>query len=279
MRGLTIKVFKKFSLVFIILIAVSYCSGCIMPKRTEPLRNEEREVGDFIVWFYDDYCEIKGTTEQGNHKRFLVVPEFIDGVKVKSLGYNSILGAMDIYSPDAITHPDIESELLEKIYFESAIEVYPFLENNLLRPNLKKIMYPVVEEGRGIYGNVYYPRSVYENAVRTGDSMYIDCKYPANVSYYYNYENKDDNYYFIDDCNYGGTIEFIPNDPVREGFSFGGWYKEKECLNKWDFETDTLPKEKVEQKEIVQNGENILVEVPIYQETILYAQWIKLTEY
>ena len=71
----------------------------------------------------------------------------------------------------------------------------------------------------------------------------------------------------IDDYDYGEKIEFIPPDPEREWYTFEGWYKEPECINKWDFETDTLPEEVTETNE---NGE----EEVIYQETILYAKWV-----
>ena len=27
---------------------------------------------------------------------------------------------------------------------------------------------------------------------------------------------------------------------VNDGYTFDGWYKEKECINKWDFTVDTL---------------------------------------
>ena len=45
----------------------------------------------------------------------------------------------------------------------------------------------------------------------------------ANVSYYYNYEDAENyGYYWADDCDYGGKIEFIPEEPEREGYEFGG---------------------------------------------------------
>ena len=86
----------------------------------------------------------------------------------------------------------------------------------------------------------------------------------ANVSYYYNYENApNDGYYWIDNYNYGETIEYIPAIPVRDGYTFGGWYKETECINAWDFEIDTLPEVQYDEEEM-----------EIYQETKLYAKWI-----
>lgn len=31
-----------------------------------------------------------------------------------------------------------------------------------------------------------------------------------------------------------------PDDPVAEGYEFGGWYKDKECETQWDFENDKV---------------------------------------
>ncbi len=238
-------------------LCVFVFTGSTCLSDPEPLPYERREVGDFIVRFYDDYCEIEGTTEQGNSQRFLVIPEYIEGMKVKCLGYASIISNL---SP-AIIH----SEMLEKVYFESAIEI----SNSAFAQcdNLDKIMYPELDAYSFVVlvklgSDVYFPRIRYEtgymNSINTAS---------ANVSYYYNYKNENgDEYYWIDDCNYGSTIEFIPPAPEREGYVFGGWYKEPECINEWDFETDTLPEEKIE---INENGE----EEVVYQETILYAKW------
>lgn len=43
-----------------------------------------------------------------------------------------------------------------------------------------------------------------------------------------------------------------PNDPVKTGYAFAGWFKEAECKNSWNFEADTVS-----------------------QDTILYAKWIQ----
>ena len=91
----------------------------------------------------------------------------------------------------------------------------------------------------------------------------------ANVSYYYNYENAPfDGFYWLDD--YGDfndeIIKYPPANPVREGYEFAGWYKEPECLNKWNFETDLVPKKIYDP----------YLENFVYAETALYAKWNKI---
>ncbi|MBR2969233.1 MAG: InlB B-repeat-containing protein, partial [Clostridia bacterium] len=88
----------------------------------------------------------------------------------------------------------------------------------------------------------------------------------ANTCFMYNYcDAPNDGYFFINDFERGGLIENTPYEPTREGYVFAGWYKEPECINPWNFETDTLP-----EAEYDENGELVFVE------TILYAGWNKI---
>lgn len=242
---------------------------------TEELRfgYEDRESGDFVVRFYKDkdYCEIIGTTEQGNNQRFLIIPEYIEGVKVRALGCKSLLSG---FNPSNLTAPDIASDVIEKAYF--VIDI-PVSGNSFINcTKCQKVMYPTVNSdsdrlsGSGRGTNVYYPRKSFESVYGTNYTQGYR-RFPANVSYYYNYEGSaNDGYYWIDDCEYGSVIEYIPPEPKREGYEFGGWYKEAECINAWNFDTDTLPEEK---KELEAYGDGFR-EVTAYQETILYAKWV-----
>ena len=60
----------------------------------------------------------------------------------------------------------------------------------------------------------------------------------ANVSYHLNYD--ENNYYYIDYYESGEKICYIPPIPQRDGYTFGGWYKEADCINQWIFDTDTV---------------------------------------
>lgn len=53
-----------------------------------------------------------------------------------------------------------------------------------------------------------------------------------------------------------------PEKPKREGYTFGGWYKEAECINKWSFDMDKVPDKSYDEKG------NYL-----FSETRLYAKW------
>ncbi len=87
----------------------------------------------------------------------------------------------------------------------------------------------------------------------------------ANTSYLFNYEGApNDGYFFINEFGYGGKIENTPYQPIREGYTFGGWYKEAECKNEWKFDEDRLPQEKYDETGKVE-----------FVETQLFAKWIK----
>ena len=90
----------------------------------------------------------------------------------------------------------------------------------------------------------------------------------ANVVYNINYLNEEYKYHCVDNYAYSteekaSYITIIPPAPERNGYEFGGWYKESECITLWDFAVDTLP--------LVQYDED---KEEIFQETMLYAKWI-----
>lgn len=267
------KVLRLLIPIYLFCVVVFSLCGCnlMFSQPNYPHPNEyytEREVGDFVVYFFtSDTCEIRGTTEQGNTKRFLVIPKQIEDSSVNAFGTQLLM---------SITVPKITSTILEKVFIES--EEMRFWQSGEQPEctNFKKII--CLNECSHISTvaeiQVYYPKLICDNYNQ--DRPPSIPLIPANVSYYYNYEDAENNgYYWVDDCDYGGRIEYIPDEPKREGYEFGGWYKESECINQWNFQTDTLPEEKTEQKETFENGESVLTEVTVYQETILYAKWIK----
>ena len=223
--------------------------------------SRDEEWGYFTVKFYDDRetAYITGLTEEGQQQRFLVIPEEIDGVRVSTIGERPLL---QMWS--SLGSADICSDKLEKIYIPISIYILGGSFRN--SPNLEKA---IIITNEFIRGSVS-PAKIYCSNMQYLSFSAHSQEYNgrANVSYFYNYDIEENyGYYWIDDWDYGGKIEFIPPEPEREGYTFGGWYKEPECINKWDFETDVLPEERTE---INEKGE----EEVAYQETKLYAKWL-----
>ena len=98
-------------------------------------------------------------------------------------------------------------------------------------------------------------------------STVLEALAARNVVYNINYLNEEYKYHCVDNYAYSteekaSYITIIPPSPERNGYEFGGWYKESECINVWDFAVDTLP--------LVQYDEN---NAEMFQETVLYAKW------
>ena len=193
---------------------------------------------------------ITGLTESGKNKEIIIIPRKIDGLSVDQIGCGLHRWRKNYF---------ISSEKLKRLYIPFEVRI---CDATLLRcKNLqsvcmlsKKRYYPN-EETYAFITSYYY----HHNTEKHYNEDY------ANVSFMYNYDTYiDDGYYWIDNYDYGSLIEYVPYDPVRPGYTFGGWYKEKECINKWDFAVDALPEEKLDENREV-----------LYQETILYARWIE----
>ena len=202
--------------------------------------SRDEEWGYFTVKFYNDRetAYITGLTEEGQQQRFLVIPEEIDGVKVYTIGERPLL---QMWS--SIGYADICSDKLEKIYIPFSTEIISGSFRN--SSNLMKVV--SIRDDYYINGFEYSIKRCYSREVYIERGYTRDYYVMSNVSYFYNYETEENyGYYWIDDWDYGSKIEFIPPEPEREGYTFGGWYKEPECINKWDFETDVLPEERTE---------------------------------
>ena len=243
--------------------------GC----KKEPILNNN-EYFIYIVSQQRNEVGILGLTDAGKEQEYLVIPETIDGRKVAYIGCHTGLDVTEIMKQygDA-KYSQFQSEKLKKIFFVSDVEIiagWPvgyFIENI---PPFEAIFYISNREDTFNRPHVFFfcTSLIGETNLEEWDFLVKNpyyCNFAANVSYYYNYENaKNDGYYWIDNYEYGETIEYIPENPIREGYIFGGWYKEPECISAWDFTTDTLPEAQYDEQGI-----------RIYQETKLYAKWIK----
>lgn len=105
------------------------------------------------------------------------------------------------------------------------------------------------DAGKIVLNNENIIKMVDEKIIITNDIPY--CIYQlcsaeryiksANVEYHLNYETEKELFWF--DYSETGKVEksYEPvYEPKREGYEFAGWYKEPECINEWNFETDSF---------------------------------------
>ena len=217
----------------------------------------ENEYYIYQLNYSNDDIAIIGLTNIGKAQEYLVIPETIGEKKVTSIRdtFFDVDKVRKQYGDPV--NVNFASEKLKKIFIASSeIEVIEAaLSTGIVsaqkNPSFEAWFY-ISNENKDINHGFY----------RTS---FLSSKKTANVSYYYNYENApNDGYYWIDNYGYSKQIEYIPESPVRQGYTFGCWYKESGCFNVWDFETDTLPEVQYDER-----GKEV------YQETKLYAKWIK----
>lgn len=260
---------RKLRIAFVSLIAIVITFLCCTGAQCKARQTQPTKYGDFYYSIMTDdetgeqYIRLQGLTEQGQQKKYVIVPSEINGIKVRELNYR---GGAWYYEGN------LYSEQLEKIYLPYGIKVYRLAFNSCKKlKDLILFHIPDNIENINYYyavPNIYISSSLYDEE-EFGSSNLFECKYDinikfANVSFMYNFgDSPYAGYYWIDNLDYGTKIEYVPEDPVRDGYEFGGWYKEPECVTEWNFKEDTLPEQAV-----TDEGDEL------YQETRLYAKWI-----
>ena len=183
----------------------------------------------------------------------LYIPDEIDGISVTGIGHSAL---MMNYSATISG--------VEKVYFPWSISYSP--QRNI--EYTSEVKYIVSASTTTLIDEHYYPTFVIPYSSFVEYEKMVDNKeniIPANVSYLFNYaDSPNEGYFFIDLLEESGKLNKLPYDPKREEYIFDGWYKETECINKWNFDTDIVTIEYDE------NGERI------YEEICLYAKWIKI---
>ena len=238
------------------LCMICFCcalSGC----GSNPL--ERSEYGDYLYRVTNDsmhnHCiTIMELSDQGKQKETIVFPTEINDVLVKAFGdeFGFRIEGM------------IESENLKNVYMHSQIE--KFINEDMFNEIKDYVLYSGFSEDMSRYFSFYdticlsKDDNTWLNELESNHEIFDKIRY-ANVIYYYNYDNKAT--FFVDDCD-GTVVNVLPPNPYRKGYEFLGWYKEPECINKWDFENDIVPSKEYDEK-----GQYILKEIK------LYAKWGK----
>lgn len=105
-------------------------------------------------------------------------------------------------------------------------------EGNLIKSGVNFMGWNTALDGSG---KTYVPGS--SLVIGVGNTtLYAVWKDGYSVTFFENYSGGGTTIVFADN---GATIS-APEVPTRVGYTFGGWYKEPECSNAWNFDTDTV---------------------------------------
>ena len=197
---------------------------------------------------------IMGLSKKGQQEETIVIPSILNGKRVMSIGCRYDMGA---------EYAEFESEKLKTIYFPSGFSRVmtdgSFYEK---MPNVEKVFWgDIIYNGRLCYSSKTSLTYISQKNFYTDSHFKIagnDLSHfrLSNVVYYIN--DGTENTYFVDYVS-GAVVNVEPPTPYREGYKFKGWYKEVECINKWDFEKDEVP-----QIEYNSEGKEIFKEIKIY---------------
>lgn len=226
-------------LILAILIMASLVFGVLFMLRCS-FSDDDPEIcsyGDFLYIIVgensrfqdpeDTSVAIVGFTNEGLEKEVLDVPREIDGRPVHYIGLRDE-GFLRGYDSR-----HVHSENLRKIYIHDNIKELAYFYGSEVDVMSCSYDFAVRFEGEVLVNKIYVYAAVY--AANTYSEEFA----PANVAFMNNYSlDVNGGYYRLDNIAAGEKIP-VPPDPEREGYTFGGWYKEPECINEWDF--DELP--------------------------------------
>ncbi len=166
-------------------------------------------------------------------------PGQIEGYTVLQIGFSSGFG----FGGNGYLHTSGENGIIiERCYFPHTIKEVCNGYMHLTSGNLK-IFYCGEVVDLGILATdrdsiIYVPAERYEAFDNVLSEYYHGSLLKANVSYHLN--DNENSYYYIDYYENGEKISYIPPIPQRDGYTFGGWFKEADCTNQWNFEEDTI---------------------------------------
>lgn len=194
------------------------------------------------------YCKVidEKNIAVGNVKTYpksgaVFFPEKIENYTVSKIGFSSGLG----FGGNGYLETFSENETnIKRCYFPHTIKEVCSGYMSLSGGKGTKVFYcgEIIDLGnldvpyRAV--EIYVPSEKYASFKEVLSEYFGGSLLTANVSYHLNYDVNS--YYYIDYYENGEKILYIPPIPQRNGYTFGGWFKEADCINQWDFDNDTI---------------------------------------
>ncbi|MDE6411977.1 MAG: InlB B-repeat-containing protein [Clostridia bacterium] len=233
----------------LLLICLSGCKWLHndeMGKYDDPWKYKQQKGGFYYYvdkWdFGEDAAVILGLVSEMKEREELVIPEALGGYPVRQIGasHSTGLGTGPTY------YYGIRAKNTEKIVINHDCYLADF--------GIKQFEGDIIVNANvTIAGNMY---RWYESSEKKEDGKYYaanNIQINVELEKYYRFElfcyeqannvsyeamggNLKTFYTIVKD----GCYLNLPHDPVREGYNFGGWFKDEECLKEWNFEEDIV---------------------------------------
>ena len=244
---------KRLYAIILLCLTITCCfTGCLIKDLLERDFNDE----NFYYTIIDDNNVAVGSLNSYPESGVVFFPERVRNYTVSKLGFAGLWPGGNGYL-GWVTAP--EGIVMKRYYFPHTIKKVMSGYMSSSGGCWTKVFYcgEIINLGKlsaGDEAKIYVPLEKYDLFENELSEYLKGSLLKANVCYFLNYD--ENNYYYIDYYENGEKIMYIPPEPQRAGYSFGGWFKESDCINQWDFYTDTL-----------QLNEEV-------QEVKLYAKWI-----
>ncbi|NCA66613.1 MAG: hypothetical protein EOM87_00965 [Clostridia bacterium] len=185
------------------------------------------ESGYFRCLEVIDAVNIHGLTDLGKEQEEIAFPTEINGIDVFAIG--------TLYGSNYMSSNKLKKVFIPGGCIINRADLFRGCINLGETIFLSKTPPKQAPKDNTFGGNKYTASAFVDTYVSWGYKSIL----PANVSYMNNYSDEvNGGYYWVDDIAIHQKIKTIPYEPKREGYLFGGWYTEPECVNKWDFATD-----------------------------------------
>ena len=158
-------------------------------------------------------------TELGENQEVLVLPPVVENLPVKHIGKQQ-----RFFQP-IDTNALKLTNLQKKIYLPYSLSGQIWLTT-----------YTTVEAILTLANLDDFAEIFIINSFPEIELYYLNESTNLNTFFMLNFDSAgNEGYYWMDYIN-GSNPYIIPSDPVREGYSFAGWYYEDECTTSWENE-------------------------------------------
>lgn len=170
-------------------------------------------------------ARIIGPTKAAREHERLVIPIEIGGLPVLELG--KVTPAY-MYDKSILFNTTKTTKIIIPWQVEN-VNSGSLGTKSVIKP---KIIYINVYASKKMGMGHYDRKNFNDNSLKF--SIKDDYRIGANIVFNYNFEEAPNSGIYWADDNEIDELIIMPEEPARDGFDFGGWYTESECINEFD---------------------------------------------